>query len=200
MKQLHISNIHNGMELEQTLYDENNKILLRSGATLTTSIIEKLKNMGFTMLCIKDENNNDIEIETCLSREQKKEIINSLKSLDFYNYKNIDYKDVIKSAETIIEGVSKSKNIAIDLLDIRNDKNYNYTNSLAIAELTAAKAKEYRKDDQLVFKDESLLAITQTALLHSIGKSCKNNKVREKLGIKEYKKRKYTNICLSTIT
>lgn len=188
MKQLHISNIHNGMELEQTLYDENNKILLRSGATLTTSIIEKLKNMGFTMLCIKDENNNDIEIETCLSREQKKEIINSLKSLDFYNYKNIDYKDVTKSAETIIEGVSKSKNIAIDLLDIRNDKNYNYTNSLAIAELTAAIAKEYRKDDQLVFKDESLLAITQAALLHSIGKSCKNNKVREKLGIKEYKK------------
>lgn len=36
MKQLHISNIPNGMELEQTPYDENNKILLRSGATLTT--------------------------------------------------------------------------------------------------------------------------------------------------------------------
>ena len=138
------------------------------------------------MLCIKDENTNDIQIEECLSREQKRNIIKSLKSLDFYNYKNIDYKDITKSAETIIEEVSKKKNIAMDLLDIKNDSNYDYANSLAIAELTAAIAKEYEKDGYKIFTKEKLLAITQAALLHNIGKSCKNPQVREKLGIKEY--------------
>lgn len=40
------------MELKQTLYDKNYKLLLKSGGTLTNFIIEKLKNIGFTMIWV----------------------------------------------------------------------------------------------------------------------------------------------------
>lgn len=186
MKQLHISQAKEGMTLGRNLYDENNKIILKRGAFLTESIIRKLTSLGYSILCIKDDKTDDIDIRECLSREAKHKTVKALKSLDFYNYKKIDYKDVTNSAKEIVESVSKSKNIAFDLLDIRNDENYEYNQSIAVAELATAIAKEYTEDGKKIFNEENILALTHAALLHNIGKSCKNQKVREKINEKEY--------------
>src|SRR5574344_1115128 len=165
MKQIYIDYVVDGMVLARNIIDENDNILLKRGTTLTTSLAQKLSSLGFTLICVEDKKTNDIDIDDCISYEKRKEIIDSLKNLNLAD-KVVDYSKVTANAVDIIQSVARHKNIAFDLLDIRNDKNYDFNHALGVAELS--------------------VAIAQAGLLHEIGKRCRDSNIAKKLKIKNY--------------
>ena len=187
MKQIHITSAKEGMILGRTIYDENNKCLLKNGTILTDSLISKLQNKGCNILCISDGKDYEINIEECLDYDARRNIITKLKNLDLSKYPELSIKDITDSATEIVENVSQNKSIAFDLLDIRKDANYDYSHALAVAELSIAIAKHYEVDGKLIFNNNSLFILAEVALLHNIGKTCQNEAVRRKIGLTEYK-------------
>jgi HD-GYP domain-containing protein (c-di-GMP phosphodiesterase class II) len=188
MKQIHISSAKEGMIIGRNIYDEDNRCLLHSGAKLTNNIINKLQSIGCNILCVDDGSDLNFSIEECLTFDERREIANNIKNLNIADYPHVNFQDITKSATNIVERVSKNKNIAFDLLDIRNDDYYDYNHALAVAELSVAIARNYRVDGDLVFNTNALDVLAESALLHNIGKSCKIKDIREKIGIfDEYK-------------
>lgn len=186
MKQIYIDYVVDGMVLARNIIDENDNILLKRGTTLTTSLAQKLSSLGFTLICVEDKKTNDIDIDDCISYEKRKEIIDSLKNLNLAD-KVVDYSKVTANAVDIIQSVARHKNIAFDLLDIRNDKNYDFNHALGVAELSVAIALEYRnKAGDQIFDMEKLESIAQAGLLHEIGKRCRDSNIAKKLKIKNY--------------
>ncbi len=192
MRTMHISNTKSGMELGETIFNDKGTVLLKAGMILTDSLIKRLEieNVGYVK--INDHSNVEIPIQECLTHAQRKIIIDSIKSVKIEGYSHIECKDLSDAATMIIENVAKSKNISFDLLDIRTDKNYDYSHAVATAELSVAIAQEciiYNKENQSKFNNNVLRVIASAALLMDIGKSCQNEKVRKQLNISKYEEK-----------
>ena len=163
MRFVSIDNIKVGSTLSKTIYNENNKPLLREGVLLSINTIQKLKEMGYRGLYINDDLSKDIKIEELISNVSKKATIDALKSL------NID--DAVKSAEMIVEDLSSKNDILFNMLNMGDEVSRNiYNHSLNVCQFSVAIGKS------LGYSKDKLIDLAVSALLHDIGKMCMDKK------------------------
>lgn len=176
MQQFYIDSVKPGMKLAKTIYDDKNQELLKAGASLSESLIERLKEKGFHTLCIDTENSKDIIFEDTIPISVRHQTISALQ--------NMDIPAVMDNAKKIVSNVCSSLNISFDLLDFRNSANFDYQHAIAVAEMSVAIGKELRNSHgSLLFNQEQLQSLAIAALLHDIGKRCADRKVLEKLNV-----------------
>jgi hypothetical protein len=188
MRQMRISNVKEGMILGETLRGKNGGILLSAGNILKANFISRIEQEGYNFITIDDHTDTLISFPECLSQEQKKEAIDAIKNLNIDTGSQIIGGNLDKVALSIVETIAHNNDIAFDLLDIRNDSDYCYFHSLATAELSIAIAQEYRnQENNRIYNIDYLGNIATAALLMNIGESCKNDKVRKNLDIKNEK-------------
>lgn len=167
MRFISINNVKEGMVLSKPICNEQNKPLLREGATLSTNLIEKLKSMNYKGLYIEDELTKDIVVEDMISNETKDYTLNSLRRMDVEN--------TVKSAEMIVDDLCAKKNISFDMLNTGAASSNNiYHHSLNVCEFAVAIGRS------LGYDKSKLVDLAVSALLHDIGKICvdKNNKIK----------------------
>ncbi|WIF94111.1 HD-GYP domain-containing protein [Caminicella sporogenes] len=169
-----------GSHLGKNLYDSNGRILLRKGTKLNSSLIEKIRQSGFYTIYINDEYSSN-EIEDIIKPELKLKTINTLKETFKYiekehSSKNINLlkqkKNLIQEkhlnslneiSKNLVDDISKTKDVLINLIDIKNMDNYTYEHSLSVSILSLVIGIE------LGLNKNELYNLCIGALLHDIG-------------------------------
>lgn len=180
MRLVPIECVKEGSFLAKTIFDENERVLLREGVMLTTNLIKRIKLIPIYSVYINDEY-SDTVIDDIIKPELRQKCIRTLKdtfsSIDKYSSINNDsqnknmknasisgFLSIKDMAEEIMNEILSSKNLMINLVDIKNMDNYTYQHSVNVAVLSLVLATH------LGLKKSELLDLCAGALIHDIGK------------------------------
>ena len=93
--------------------------------------------------------------------------------------KRLDITSTIENAKSIVETICDNYHNIFDTIDIRNSNDYLFKHSIMVAEFSIAIGKK------LNLKQQELVNLTISALLHDIGKLCINKEMLDKIKIND---------------
>jgi HD-GYP domain-containing protein (c-di-GMP phosphodiesterase class II) len=165
LRQLSISRLKQGDVLGRAIYANDGRVLLGKGITLTSSYIERLRELGISIVYIDDEETEDIVINDVVSEEHRREAMAALEySVQAIQVgKDFDGFRVKEAVNNIIKDILFKKEIFITLTDMRNYGNQVFAHSVSVCVLATVLGKALRID----FNNLEILAIG--ALFHDIG-------------------------------
>lgn len=166
MRFVHVDSVEPGDHLGRAIYTGGGTVLLAENVQLTVFMINTLKRIGVTMVYIKDEYFDDVEIEEVVSDETKRMVINKMSETfeSVRSGKEFNTRHVSVSVDRLLEDIMTNKHVLAQLSDIRTEVNQQYLHALNVCILSVLIGINAGLN-QLQLKD---LAIG--ALLHDIGK------------------------------
>lgn len=185
MRIVPLSCVREGTILAKTIYNSKGSILLKNGITLTDALITRIEENGIFTIYI-DDGYSDAEINELIKPEVRNQAIKAIKetfqNIESYNHSmkgelnSFNTKLKIKGMEKylgqlkqvsdyIVEDIMNSRQLMINLVDIKSIDNYTYEHSLNVAVLSLILGIELK----LVKGD--LYKLFMGALLHDIGKA-----------------------------
>ena len=157
MRYVRSEHLEKGMVLVNTLYDVNDKVLLKANRKLTQSYINRIQQMQIPGLYVFED--DEIEEHTPIISEQTRlKAITSLKRL------NID--DCVYIANRIVEEIRESESMIVETVNLSTYDNYTYSHSVNVNMLSVILGVACG------LRDDELRKLSQAALLHDIGKTC----------------------------
>ena len=171
VRAINIEKVESGMFLGQTICDENGRKLVLKDKELTEFSIEKLKELGFNFIYIEDKIGEEFQNKDVFSDELKRKMSDDLKRLDITS--------TIENAKSIVETICDNYHNIFDTIDIRNNNDYLFKHSIMVAEFSIAIGMK------LNLKQQELVNLTISALLHDIGKLCINKEMLDKIKIND---------------
>ena len=157
MRYVKAEHLEKGMVLVYTLYDNNEKILLKANRKLTQNYINRIQQMDIMGLYVF-EDDEICEHTPTVSEQTRLKAIKSLKRL------NID--DCIYIANNIVEEIRESESMIVETVNLSTYDNYTYTHSVNVDILSVILGVACG------LRDDELRKLSQAALLHDIGKTC----------------------------
>lgn len=166
MRYLSIDMIEPGQILGRSIFSSNGAVLLSEKVELTVYMINTLKRIGVTMLYIKDEHYEDVEISDPISQETKSMILSRMNETfdSLKSGKDFHTKAISQSADQLIDEILQNKEVLIQLSDIRTKDNAHYFHGLNVCMMSTLMGINLGLS-MIQLKD---LAIG--ALLHDLGK------------------------------
>lgn len=171
IRAINIEKVESGMFLGQTICDENGRKLVLKDKELTEFSIEKLKELGFNFIYVEDKIGEEFQNKDVVSDELKRKMSDDLKRLDITS--------TIENAKSIVETICNNCHNIFDTIDIRNNNDYLFKHSIMVAEFSIAIGMK------LNLKQQELVNLTISALLHDIGKLCINKEMLDKIKIND---------------
>lgn len=171
IRAINIEKVEPGMFLGQTICDENGRKLVLKDKELTEFSIEKLKELGFNFIYVEDKIGEEFQNKDVFSDELKRKMSDDLKRLDITS--------TIENAKNIVETICNNYHNIFDTIDIRNNNDYLFKHSIMVAEFSIAIGMK------LNLKQQELVNLTISALLHDIGKLCINKEMLDKIKIND---------------
>ncbi len=183
MRLVPVESIREGSCLAKTVYDGNNRVLIKKGQKLTSSILVKIKEYNIFSLFITDEY-SEREIEAIIKPQLREKSVKVLKD----TFTNIDklhclfqsescfssigsaaekdecLSSVYALAEELIDNILSNNNILVSLVDIKTMDNCTYDHSVNVAVLSLVIGLGIRLN-RLHLRDLCI-----GALIHDIGK------------------------------
>lgn len=165
LRQLSISRLKQGDVLGRTIYANDGRVLLGRGTAFTPSYIERLRELGISIVYVDDEETKDVVIEDVVSEEHRREAMSSLEysGQAVQLGKDFDGFKVKKAVNNIIEDVLFQKEIFISLMDMRSYDNQVFAHSVSVCVLATVLGKA------LGINHNNLEALAIGALFHDIG-------------------------------
>ena len=157
MRYVKAEHLEKGMVLVYTLYDNNEKILLKANRKLTQNYINRIQQLDIMGLYVF-EDDEICEHTSTVSEQTRLKAIKSLKRL------NID--DCIYIANNIVEEIRESESMIVETINLSSYDNYTYTHSVNVDILSVILGVACG------LRDDELRRLSQAALLHDIGKTC----------------------------
>lgn len=167
MRYVRAEHLEKGMVLANTLYDNNEKILLKANRKLTDSYIARIQQLEIMGLYIF-EDDEITEHTPTISEQTRLKAIKSLKRL------NID--DCIFIANNIVEEIRESESMIVETINLSTYDNYTYSHSVNVDVLSVILGVACG------MRDDELRKLSQAALLHDIGKTCVPIEITNKPG------------------
>ena len=180
--------------LGKSIYDCYGRKLLNTGVTLTSNIINSIKNLDIYSLYIIDEYSSE-EIEDIIKPELRikaisviKETFNDIervasdhrfekRSMKDYSKKEQDYFNSINDiAEQILDNVLSSHNVLLSLVDIKSMDDYTYAHCVNVAVISLVLGMS------LSLTRRELLHLCIGALIHDVGKAFIPKEILQKPG------------------
>ena len=171
IRAINIEKVEPGMFLGQTICDENGRKLVLKDKDLTEFSIEKLKELGFNFIYVEDKIGEEFQNKDVFSDELKRKMSDDLKRLDITS--------TIENAKNIVETICNNYHNIFDTIDVRNNNDYLFKHSIMVAEFSIAIGMK------LNLKQQELVNLTISALLHDIGKLCINKEMLDKIKIND---------------
>ncbi|QIB27338.1 HD-GYP domain-containing protein [Caloranaerobacter azorensis] len=179
--------VREGAKLGKHIYDDDGRILLKKGATLTKKILNRINEMGIRSVYIDDEF-SDTELEDIIKPELRNKAISAVKEtfahfekfsryisenpmqnkhqIKKLNQKKDEYLQFLgKISEEIINDILSNKHVIVNLIDIKSTDNYTYQHCINVAVLSLVLGIEMKLN-----KGE-LKNLCLGAMLHDIGKT-----------------------------
>lgn len=186
MRLIQTRNMKQGMVLGQRIYDENGRVLISSGVTLTSSMIHRLTQYGITYAYVEDKQTNDIFLPTVITDELRIKSVHTIKDIFLSLHKKGYLKQtyLLNKQETTLKNIVEQlinelqyNNEAVSLLsDIYVTDDYLFHHSLNVTIYTLAISKE------MGLSDKELTEIGYGAMLHDIGKIFIDSNILQKPG------------------
>ncbi len=144
-----------GMIISSNLYDANEKILVKANTQLTQYIIDRLQRMEFDGVYVFEK--GDVEAaRSIISDETRMKAINKLKKLDI--------NACMFLANSIVNEIQSSESLLIEQTSLSSYDSYTYVHSVNVDVLSVVTGIG------LGLKNDELERLSQSALLHDIGK------------------------------
>ncbi len=182
MRYIPINYLKPGYKLAANLFLNENRVLLRKGISLTESLINKIKILGFQGLYIDDDLSKDLFIDNIVSIDLKIKTKKELQSL-FYSAENNfaaklnkQVKTIKKLVHDIVDEVMYSKQVMVNIIDLRSYDDYTYSHSLNVAVLSVLLGSVLKMDN------DALYHLATGALLHDTGKMFVDKHILNKPG------------------
>lgn len=157
MRYVKAEHLETGMVLVYSLYDNNEKVLLKANRKLTQNYINRIQQMDIMGLYVFEDDEITTHTPT-VSEQTRLKAIKSLKRL------NID--DCIFIANNIVEEIRESESMIVETINLSSYDNYTYTHSVNVDILSVILGVACG------LRDDELKKLSQAALLHDIGKTC----------------------------
>ena len=157
MRYVKAEHLEKGMVLVYSLYDNNEKVLLKANRKLTQNYITRIQQMDIMGLYVFEDDEIDEHVPT-VSEQTRLKAIKSLKKL------NID--DCIFIANNIVEEIRECESMVVETINLSTYDNYTYTHSVNVDILSVILGVA------IGLRDDELRKLSQAALLHDIGKTC----------------------------
>lgn len=157
MRYVRAEHLEKGMVLVNTLYDNNEKVLLKANCKLTDNYITRIRQLDIVGLYVF-EDDEIMEHTPILSEDTRLKAIKSLKRL------NID--DCIYIANTIVDEIRESDSMIVETVHLSSYDNYTYAHSVSVNMLSVILGIACG------LADDELRKLSQAALLHDLGKTC----------------------------
>lgn len=156
MRYLKLPNITPGMVLARPILDDNGRLMIREGMTLTEVFLKKINDMSLQGLYIEERGFEDIVVEDVIPEELRLKAYNALKAGE--------YDKCVAIANKIVYEMTHESTINMDLLDIKSDKDYEYRHCISVAVFATAIGIN------MDLKEDQLNQLCTAGLLHDIGK------------------------------
>ena len=174
MRLVATKSISEGTKLAKAIYNDNGKILLHEGVSLTSRMLHRLIEIGITYVYIKDELTDDVEVEGVVSEQTKRlavqtiksefeTIANDLKLKKSFNGAHLS-RNFSKVIRNILDDIKQNKQALSMITDVYAYDSYIFTHSLNVTLYTLGLAM------QLKFSEKQLMEIGLGAILHDVGK------------------------------
>ena len=157
MRYVKSEHLESGMVLVYTLYDNNEKVLLKANRKLTQNYINRIQQMEIAGLYVFED--DEITDHTPIVSEQTR--LKAIKSL-----KRLNIDDCIFVANNIVEEIRESESMIVETINLSTYDNYTYTHSVNVDILSVIIGVACG------LRDDDLRKLSQAALMHDIGKTC----------------------------
>lgn len=157
MRYVRTEHLEKGMILVYTLYDNNEKVLLKANRKLTQNYINRIQQMEIMGLYVFED--DEIGDHMPIVSEQTR--LNAIKSL-----KRLNIDDCIFIANNIVEEIRESESMIVETINLSTYDNYTYNHSVNVDILSVILGVACG------LRDDELRKLSQAALLHDIGKTC----------------------------
>lgn len=162
MERVAVDHLTAGMVLARSIYQADGRILVRKNATISTSIIARLKDLRFPSAYVASTADDINEPVSDLTRS---DVIQSVARLDpaFRSGKDINFRSCKNPLEKMLFEVMENKDIPLDAVEIRslNDSIYNHMVQVCIIAV--------RIGIQLGYDQLRLFELALGVLFHDIG-------------------------------
>ena len=155
MKYVPIDKAKPGMLLANSIYDNNEQVLIRANNKLTANNIRRIGKLGYTGVYVYDDNNIAMN-PPIISESNRIKAVQSLKKL------SVD--DCIYVVNEIVEDISSLPTMIMEVMQLSSKDGYTYTHCVNVC------VSAIIIGVGLGLKDKDLKALAQAALLHDIGK------------------------------
>lgn len=179
MRLIPIESVRPNTVLGKTLYDNEGRVLLKSGVVLREMTIEKIKEINILSIYIIDKY-SDEEIEDIIKPEIRQKAISTIKEA-FSNIERLStakggkvefsakdegyFNNINKIAEQVIDDLLNNKEVLLSLVDIRSMNNYIYSHSVNVAVISLVIGIALKLDRR------KLSSLCMGALIHDVGKT-----------------------------
>ena len=123
MRYVRAEHLEKGMVLVNTLYDNNEKVLLKANRKLTQSYINRIQQLDIMGVYVFEDDDVE-EHKSIVSEQTRLRAIQSLKRL------NID--DCIFVANSIVEEIREMDSMIVETINLSTYDNYTYTHSVNV--------------------------------------------------------------------
>lgn len=159
-----------GQKLQKTIYDDNGRLLLRAGTTLTFRHLQLMKDWGLDRVEVSGEwpeDSTEVPPAHVLDPALQGEMLSAIAEVfaSVTEDKALDLNRIASSATALVREVAGHSSVTLDLAGLRQVDNYTFMHSLAVGVLSVAAGVE------LGFGQEDLLDLALAAVLHDVGKS-----------------------------
>ncbi|MFA5881977.1 MAG: HD-GYP domain-containing protein [Eubacteriales bacterium] len=167
MRKVTLDRIKVGSTLARAIYSAHGHSLLREGTVLTTKYLERLKKMGFSSAFIDDGLMDDIVPDESISEETRQQAILCIQEVsdDIKHSKPIKAALAKKVVLDIIDDIIGSRNLLLNLSDIRFHDNYTFYHSVNVTVISVMIGII------LYYPYDRLCDLGLGVLLHDIGKT-----------------------------
>lgn len=167
MRRINIESLHVDMKVARNISDDEGRILLNSGVTLTDVYIERLRELGISSIYIKDDIFGEIgAIPEVVSEKMRIDTVKIVRD----NFKNMEHNHKINVhmikgvVNNLIDELLLNSQVLINLSDIRGFDDYTFAHSVNVCILSLMTGIS------LGYYDAKLRELGIGALLHDIGK------------------------------
>ena len=155
MHYLSIRYLQPQMALAKPIIDEKGNVLLNSQTRLTEAMLKRLTDMGFQGAYIDTPLFSEVEVDDIID--------NDLRTRAFKAIYSWNIPIAVQVAKQIVNNLKYKDVLKLDLLDIKNDKNYIYKHSISVCIFSVVLGMA------LGLSEEQLENLAIAGLLHDIG-------------------------------
>ncbi len=173
MRYTAIDSLEPGHILAKNIYASDGRTLLSKGVHLTVGMINQLRRVGVQMLYIENQYTEDIIIQDVVSDETRRMIMTNMAVAiqSVQGGKDINVKDINQTVNSVIDEISKNKEVLLHLTDVRTHDNKLFIHSQNVCILSTLIGV------RMGLTPAQLKDLAIGALLHDLGKAVDEEKL-----------------------